>query len=83
MTTIHNPANYLDSYEEVIGDYRVVGYLAHDHDCDNPLESCTGMGYVVGRGKYETRRYNESEMFEALGLSATADAERLGITPGR
>ena len=75
MTTIHNPADDLDSYEEVIGDYKVVGYLAYDGDCDNPLEDCEGMGYVVGRGKYQTRKYSESEMFEALGLDSDGEPD--------
>lgn len=75
MTTIHNPADYLDSYEEFIGDYRVVGYLAYDDDCDNPLDNCEGMGYIVGRGKYQTRKYSESEMFEALGLDSDGEPD--------
>ena len=55
------------------GDHLVVAYLSHDDDCQNPLEDWCSMGKVIGRGKYETRRHDESELFEALGLDRNGD----------
>lgn len=68
MTTIHTPSDYHEVLTTQVGTYTVIGYLAHDNDCPHPLEDCDGMGYVVGRGKYETRSHDESELFKALGL---------------
>lgn len=48
----------------------VLGYLSHDDDCSHPLDDCDGMGKVIGRGKYETRNHDESEMREALALNS-------------
>jgi len=68
--TIYNPM------QETIEDrYLVVGYLSHDEDCGNPLEDSDGMGYVIGRGKYETRRHSESELFRALGLNSYGEPD--------
>lgn len=74
-TTIHTPSDYHDKLEAQVGTYTVIGYLAHDDDCMNPLEDCDGMGYIVGRGKYQTRGHDESELFEALGLTSYGDPD--------
>ena len=74
-TTIHTPSDYHDKLEAEVGTYTVIGYLSHDGDCSNPLEDCDGMGYIVGRGKYETRDHDESELFEALGLTKYGDPD--------
>lgn len=55
------------------GDHLVVAYLSHDDDCQNPLEDSCGFGKVIGRGRYETCRHDESELFEALGLDRYGD----------
>lgn len=56
------------------GDHLVVAYLSHDNDPSmHPLDDCDGMGKIIGRGKYETRNHDESELFEALGLDRSGD----------
>ena len=62
-------------FEEVVGNYKVVGHIEHDPYCQNPLEDSCGMGYIVGRGKYQTRRHGEDEMFEALCLDCYGDPD--------
>lgn len=69
------PVDYHDPLVAHVGDKLVVAYLVHDSDCDNPVESCDGMGKIVGRGKYETRNHDESELFEALGLNRYGDPD--------
>ena len=51
---------------EVNGNTAIVGYLALDEDCPNPLEDCDGMGYI-----YSSHRDSgtHAEMQEALGLN--------------
>lgn len=58
-----------------IGDKLAVGYLVADEDCQHPLDYCDGMGKIIGRGKYQTRNHDESEMFEALGLNSYGDKD--------
>lgn len=62
-------------FEEVVGNYKVVGRLEYDEYCENPFEASCCMGYVVGRGKYQTRHHDESELFEALGLNRYGDPD--------
>ena len=75
MKTIHTPAHHINPHQAFIGGFAVVTYLSHDSDCEHPLESCDGAGYIVGRGKYSTRNHDESEMFEALGLDSRGDLD--------
>lgn len=61
--------DYNDPVIELVGNHLVVGYLADDELCENPLEDCDGMGriysYYSNAGKSEHRL-----MQEALGLNA-------------
>ena len=68
------PADWCpDPLVERVGNKIVVGYLTRDDDCEDPIESCDGMGKIIGRGRYETRRHDESELFEALALTRDGD----------
>jgi len=62
------PDSIMDFKEPLVRitpDQIVLGYLAHDDDCDNPLEDCDGMGHI-----YECRRHGSTleEYCKALGL---------------
>lgn len=50
-----------------VGDRIVVGYLADDEDCENPLESCDGLGKVLSAHRHSS---SHSEMQEALALDS-------------
>lgn len=43
----------------------VVGYLADDGDCNNPLEDCDGMGHIYSAHRHSGQH---AEMQQALGL---------------
>lgn len=68
-----DPVDHMDILHQKVGDKLVVAYLVQDNDASNPLENCDGMGKIIGRGKYETRNHDESELFEALGLDRYGD----------
>lgn len=55
--------DYRDAACLEVGDKLVVGYLADDEDCSNPLEDCDGMGKL-----YSAHRHSSThrEMQEAL-----------------
>jgi len=59
--------NYHDAAMLTVGNRLVVGYLADEHDCENPLESCDGMGKVFTAHRWST---TQSEMREALALDS-------------
>ena len=50
----------------------IVGYLVQDEDCENPIESCDGMGAIHHhpRSRYGRRHSN---YFEELGLDSGGD----------
>lgn len=52
--------------------YIILGYLAHDQDCSNPLEDCDAMGVIHHhpRSRYGGRG---SDYYEALGLDSYGD----------
>ena len=51
---------------EVVGNTAIVGYLALDDDCPNPLEDCDGMGHIYSAHRNSS---THAEMQEALGLN--------------
>lgn len=57
--------NYHDAAIVSVGDKLIVGYLADDDDCANPLEDCDGMGKI-----YSAHRHSSThrEMQEALAF---------------
>jgi hypothetical protein len=69
-------ASCLMDYHEAtvvpVGDRIVVGYLADDHDCENPLESCDGNGKVLSAHRHSD---THSEMQEALALDSCWDRD--------
>lgn len=50
-----------------VGDKVVIGYLADDHDCQNPLEDCDGMGHIKTAHRHAGRDEHHA-MQEALAL---------------
>lgn len=57
--------NYHDPAVAVDGDFIAVGYLADDHDCENPLTCCDGEGRIYSSHRFSD---NHAEMQEALAL---------------
>jgi hypothetical protein len=53
----------------LLGDTTMVGYLVHDQDCQNPLESCDGEGDIYAAHR-DTRADEIKKMQEALGLDS-------------
>jgi hypothetical protein len=52
---------------EIAGDKVIVGYLAHDSDAENPLESCEGLGKIYSSHRHAGQEQHRA-MQEALGL---------------
>ena len=52
--------------------YVILGYLAHDNDCENPLESCDAIGEIHHhpRSRYGSR---DSEYYDILGCDSYGD----------
>lgn len=61
---------YHDAAVFEVGDRIVVGYIADDFDCENPLESCDGMGKVLSAHRDSS---THSEMQDALALDSNWD----------
>lgn len=59
--------DYHDPEIVQVGNRVIVGYLADDNDCENPLESCDGMGVI-----YSSHRHSNThaEMRQALALDS-------------
>lgn len=70
------PTDWLKDDIEVVekpdGNY-LVGYLVHDEDCMNPLESCDAMGSVHHHPRSNYGRRNDNVYYEALGLDRYGD----------
>lgn len=68
----------LESWEDpeikeiITESYILLGYLAHDSDCQNPLENCDAMGVIHHhpRSRYGSR---DSDYYEVLGLDNYGD----------
>ena len=68
----------LESWEDpeikeiITESYILLGYLVHDSDCQNPLESCDAMGVIHHhpRSRYGSR---DSDYYEVLGLDNYGD----------
>ena len=56
---------YVEHKVERAGDQVIVGYLVDDHDVQNPLEDCDGMGSIFTSHRHYGRH---REMQNALGL---------------
>lgn len=60
--------NYHQAERAMEGSFLVVGYLADDSDCENPMETCDGMGNVHSSNRHAGRDAH-SAMQDALGLT--------------
>lgn len=59
--------DYHDAAIVSVGDKLIVGYLADDHNCGNPLDDCDGLGKIYSAHRYSS---THSEMQEALALDS-------------
>lgn len=59
--------DYIEHKVERAGDLVIVGYLVDDHDVQNPLEDCDGMGSIFTSHRHYGRH---REMQKALGLDS-------------
>jgi len=59
--------DYHDAALLEVGDKLVVGYLADDEDCENPLESCDGSGKLYSAHRHSSKH---REMQEALAYDS-------------
>lgn len=55
--------------------YAVVGYLACDMDCANPLEDCDGMGAIHDRRRRHGSTESIEKFYEALGYDRYGDKD--------
>lgn len=46
----------------------VVGYLSHDEDCENPFDSCEGMGKIIDRRSRHSTAESRAEFYKAFGV---------------
>jgi len=58
---------YVEHKVERAGDLVIVGYLVDDHDVQNPLEDCDGMGSIFTSHRHYGRH---REMQKAMGLDS-------------
>lgn len=61
----HTKADFLDSYEERVGNKVLVGYLSPEFMPDDPLEDCDGFGSIFSAHKNSS---SHEDMQDALGL---------------
>jgi hypothetical protein len=69
---------YREPLVRITDDQVILGYLAHDDDCANPLENDEGMGHI-----YEARRHGSTleQYCDALGLRHDGGGPDLGLVP--
>lgn len=70
--------HYREPLVRITDDKIILGYLADDSDCENPLESDEGMGHI-----YEARRHGNtlSDYCDALGLRHDGGGPDLDLVP--
>lgn len=75
MDTQFTPDSFADQHCHEENGVLFIAYLAHDSDCQNPLEDSCGLGRIIGRGRYETQRGDEDAFCEALGLDPSGEPD--------
>lgn len=60
------PVGYSDTLVKVEGNKAVIGYIAYDTDCENPMTSCDCMGEFI---TYDSRSISDGNPFVHLGLT--------------
>ena len=68
LTYKHNAVDWTEPTIKQAGDRIIFGYLVHDQDCENPLESSDGMGHIYHHPRSSYGSGN-SDYYAALGLN--------------